>query len=318
MRIIRYFYVGAIAAAVDIGLFAALVHGARMDYLSAGALTFVLATAVNYALSIRHVFQSGARFRRRHEVALVFLVSAIGLAVNQLVLFAGVTGLGLYPVVAKVIATGVVFFWNYGARARYVFKPESGEAPLPSPEALFEPLLRQMRLRKVLPTVARHKDCRLLDIGCGWKARLLYEVEPYVREGVGIDFKAPAIDHPKLRTLAMTLETRLPFADQSFDVVTLLAVLEHLAYPRAMLEEISRVLRPGGEVVVTVPSKAARPVLEFLAYRLRLVSEAEIRDHKAYYDRRSLQEIFEGTGLRIDRHAYFQLGMNNFLCATKT
>ncbi|MEO7742774.1 MAG: methyltransferase domain-containing protein [Usitatibacter sp.] len=184
-------------------------------------------------------------------------------------------------------------------------------------EPIFEPLLRRMRLARVLPTIARHRDCRLLDIGCGWEARLLFEVEPYVREAVGIDFKAPEIEHPKLRTLAVTLDKRLPFEDQSFDVVTLLAVLEHLSHPRAMLEEISRVLRPGGEVVLTVPSKAAKPVLEFLAYRLKVVSQAEIRDHKEYYDRRSLHEIFAGTGLRVERHAYFQLGMNNFLCATK-
>lgn len=184
-------------------------------------------------------------------------------------------------------------------------------------EAVFEPLLRKMRLRQVLPTIREHPDCRLLDIGCGWEARLLRAVEPYVREAVGIDFKAPPLEHPKLRTQVMTLAERLPFPDASFEVVTLLAVLEHLSHPRAMIEEISRVLVPGGQVVLTVPSKAARPVLEFLAYRLGVVSEAEIRDHKCYYDRASLAEIFRGTGLAIDRHAYFQLGMNNFLCATR-
>ena len=184
-------------------------------------------------------------------------------------------------------------------------------------EALFEPLLRRMRLRQVLPTIKQHPDCRLLDVGCGWEARLLWAVEPYVREGVGIDFKAPVIEHPKLRTMTMTLASRLPLEDGSFDVVTLLAVLEHLSHPREMIEEIARVLRPGGQVVLTVPSKAAKPVLEFLAYRAHLVSEAEIRDHKCYYDRQSLHRIFEGTPLRIDRHSYFQLGMNNFLSATK-
>jgi len=67
-----------------------------------------------------------------------------------------------------------------------------------------------------------------------------------------------------------------------------------------------------------VPSKAARPVLEFLAYRLGVVSEAEIRDHKQYYDRRSLIALLRDSGLAIERHRYFQLGMNNFLVATRT
>ncbi len=184
-------------------------------------------------------------------------------------------------------------------------------------EAVFEPLLRRMRLAQVMPTLRRHPQCRLLDIGCGWEAKLLRAVEPFVREGVGIDFKAPPLDHPKLRTLTMTLEERLPFDDASFEVVTLLAVLEHLSSPEAMVREIARVLAPGGQVVLTVPSKAAKPVLEFLAYRLHVVSESEIRDHKRYYDRASLEALFAPTGLQIERHAYFQLGMNNYLCATR-
>lgn len=123
MRIVRYFFVGAVAAAVDIGLFTLFVHVYGFDYLVVGACTFVAATAVNYALSIRVVFRSGARFRQRDEIALVFAISAVGLLVNQAVLYAGVAMLGLPPVVAKVAATGVVFLWNYWGRAHFVFKP---------------------------------------------------------------------------------------------------------------------------------------------------------------------------------------------------
>lgn len=122
MRIVRYFFVGAAAAAVDIGLFTFFVHVLGFDYFTVGACTFVAATAVNYALSIRHVFRSGARFRQRDEIALVFAVSAVGLAVNQACLYVGVTMLRVPPVVAKVGATGAVFLWNYWARAHFVFK----------------------------------------------------------------------------------------------------------------------------------------------------------------------------------------------------
>ena len=184
-------------------------------------------------------------------------------------------------------------------------------------EALLEPLLRRLRIRQVLPILLEHRECALLDIGCGWEARLLRSVEPYVAHGVGIDFKAPQITTAKLTTITATLTDKLPFADGDFDVVTLLAVLEHLSHPRAMVEEISRVLKPGGHAVLTVPSKAAKPVLEFLAFKVGIVSESEIRDHKRYYDKTSLEQLFAGSGLRIDRHRYFQLGMNNFLVATR-
>lgn len=122
MKIVRYFFVGAVAAAIDIGLFGLFVHGFGFNYLIVGALTFIAATGANYALSIRIVFESGVRFRQRNEVLLVFMISGIGLLVNQTVLYAGVAGLSLPPIVAKVAATGMVFFWNYLARAHFVFK----------------------------------------------------------------------------------------------------------------------------------------------------------------------------------------------------
>lgn len=184
-------------------------------------------------------------------------------------------------------------------------------------EALLDPILRGMRIRQVLPILRRHPGCCLLDIGCGWEARLLKSVEPFVTRAVGVDFKAPNISTAKLTTIVATLTDALPFPDATFDVVTLLAVLEHLSHPRAMVREIFRVLKPGGQVVLTVPSLAAKPVLEFLAYRVGIASETEIRDHKCYYDRKSLEALFAGSGLAIDHHHYFQLGMNNFLVATK-
>lgn len=93
----------------------------------------------------------------------------------------------------------------------------------------------------------------------------------------------------------------------------MLAVLEHLNYPLDMLKQIARVLKPNGVLILTVPSHLAKPVLEFLAYKLKIVSEAEIRDHKAYYDKKDLQNlIVQVPNLHLNTHKYFQFGMNNF------
>ena len=102
----------------------------------------------------------------------------------------------------------------------------------------------------------------------------------------------------------------------SFDVVTMLAVLEHLEQPTAILHEIRRVLTPCGKLVLTVPSKTAKPILEFLAFRIGIINRAEIADHKKYYDRRSLTRLLDETGFAVCEHRYFQLGMNNFCVAT--
>jgi SAM-dependent methyltransferase len=179
-------------------------------------------------------------------------------------------------------------------------------------EELLEPLLRRARLSKALPIIRMYPQCTFLDVGCGWEARLLRSIEPHIAYGVGIDRNAPPLRSDKLRTIQGDLEAPLPFAGNSFDVVSMLAVLEHLSDPLRALVEIRRVLRPNGTLIVTVPSHAAKPVLEFLAFKLGLVNAAEIADHKRYFGRLDLQTLSEQAGLRMLTHRYFQMGFNNF------
>lgn len=117
----RYFLVGGAAACVDIGLFLLFAKGLGLPYLRVAAATFVIATLVNYILSVRFVFRSGQRFGRRWEIALVYLVSGVGLALNQAILFACVEWVHLGLLLSKLAATGTVFFWNYLARRFFVF-----------------------------------------------------------------------------------------------------------------------------------------------------------------------------------------------------
>jgi putative flippase GtrA len=115
--------VGGVAATVDFVMFAIAVKAFAFHWFPSAFASFVAATAVKYALSIRHVFESGVRFRRRNEVLLVFLVSGVGLAINQTILWLLIESVALNVLIAKVLATATVFFWNYGLRRAYIFKP---------------------------------------------------------------------------------------------------------------------------------------------------------------------------------------------------
>jgi 2-polyprenyl-3-methyl-5-hydroxy-6-metoxy-1,4-benzoquinol methylase len=175
-----------------------------------------------------------------------------------------------------------------------------------------------MRVRQVLPYVRRYPQCRLLDIGCGWDAKLLRTLEPHIASGTGIDFKAPTLSGSKLTAITARLDDRLPFSDASFDLVTMLAVLEHLDRPIDILRECARVLKPNGGLLLTVPSKYAKPVLEFLSFKLGIVNPDEIRDHKQYFNREDLVEAFQNIPtLGLQEHAYFQWRFNNRVFALR-
>lgn len=122
MRLVRYFFVGGLAAAVDIGIFTVAVKGFGFNWFLVALCSFMFATAVNYLLSIRYVFESGARFKKKAEVSLVFVVSGIGLVINQSVLWLLIETVDLDEVLSKLMATGTVFFWNYTARNHFIFK----------------------------------------------------------------------------------------------------------------------------------------------------------------------------------------------------
>ena len=184
-------------------------------------------------------------------------------------------------------------------------------------EPLLEPFLRWMRLRKVMPHIQR--SSQVLDVGCGKSAAFLQSISGLIDRGVGIDFKVDRnILIANITTKRLRLDSDLPFDDASFDVVTMLAVLEHIENEQEILAEIHRVLVPNGKLVLTVPSVWAKPVLEFLAYKLKIVSEAEIRNHKRYYTREKLSQVLiEKTGFKQFKHHYFQFWMNNFCVVSK-
>ncbi len=99
---------------------------------------------------------------------------------------------------------------------------------------------------------------RLLDVACGG-GYLLMEAERRGLVTSGIDIADAAL--AKARRFAPKSDLRqgdaevLPYADASFDVVTCLGSLEHFLRPPVALEEIRRVLAPGGRAIVVVPNQ---------------------------------------------------------------
>lgn len=160
---------------------------------------------------------------------------------------------------------------------------------------LLDPLLTRLRTRRIRPYVK--PGSTLLDIGCG-KGDVLFSLGDVIRQGTGIDQRAADETRGAIRLQNGKIDMTLPFADGSFDVVTMLAVLKHLEHPEAILREVHRVLTPGGHVLITVPTIYAKPVLEFLGFRLGVISREGVADHKRYYTKETLGLILDARDFR--------------------
>lgn len=99
----------------------------------------------------------------------------------------------------------------------------------------------------------------LLDLGCGDLTNLI-TLENLFKKGFGVDIATYPTWKPleeRLITCQHNLDAgSLPFSDQMFDAVTILMVLEHIFDPFKVIEEISRITKPKGYLVINVPNIA--------------------------------------------------------------
>ena len=115
------------------------------------------------------------------------------------------------------------------------------------------------RFDHTFPRRSASSERRTLEIGAGTGAHVHFEpVGDYVAlEASGqLAAQIPRRDH--LSVVIADCEQRLPWDDDSFDRVLAIHVLEHLYNLPAALEEIARVLRPGGIFSVVIPCEGGR------------------------------------------------------------
>jgi ubiquinone/menaquinone biosynthesis C-methylase UbiE len=96
---------------------------------------------------------------------------------------------------------------------------------------------------------------KLLDAGCGRYLRFCKQLSN-TAEVVGIDLETTLETDNSRAPFGVRGDLgRLPFPPEHFDMVISRSVVEHLADPVAVFREFSRVLRPGGKVVIITPNK---------------------------------------------------------------
>jgi len=164
---------------------------------------------------------------------------------------------------------------------------------------------------------------RLLDLGCGTYPYFLsiademekYGLDKNLNENCKEQFK-----DIKLQKFDIENENNIPFQDSYFNVVTMLAVCEHLSRESLShkLQEIYRILKPGGAVIMTTPALWTAFILNTMA-KLRLISSEEIKDHKRLYSLSEISILLNQAGFSLEaiKAGYFELFMNTWVIAKK-
>jgi SAM-dependent methyltransferase len=138
-----------------------------------------------------------------------------------------------------------------------------------------------------------HRHGHVLDLGCGEGALL----EAAGLRGIGVDLNAERLALAAEKGLRVVRADggSLPFADDTFDVVVCMEVLEHVPRMEAVMSEVARVLRPGGRWIISVPGITLRSWYEMKRY------------HKAFYcDEHEHYREFSPVDIKLDGHKFMR------------
>lgn len=128
VQFIKFSIVGVIAFCIDYGLFLLLTYVFGVNYLIASAISFVVSVIFNYSASMRYVFKGRPDQTRAQQFIIFFVLSVIGLGVNQLVLWLCVDFLSIPAWFGKLVATAIVMVFNFVTRKIFLEDHGQGES----------------------------------------------------------------------------------------------------------------------------------------------------------------------------------------------
>ncbi len=150
---------------------------------------------------------------------------------------------------------------------------------------------------------------KLLDVGCGDATTYHKQLLSIVKELYGLDVSTRAVSRAELIGLKCTrikLDSEVfPHADATFDGATCIEVFEHLFDPLFTAKEIFRVLKPGAELVTSVPN------FGYFADRLEALFRARLRTsafnpnnpfagaHIRFFSLHEFKKMFRSAGFSV-------------------
>lgn len=116
----KFAIVGLMSLAVDYALLIFLVEVLKADLFFSTTVSFIASVIVNYVLSMKYVFDHREGMSRKREFTIFAILSAVGLGLNDLYMFVGVTMLNIGYQAMKLISTFLVTWYNFFSRRKFL------------------------------------------------------------------------------------------------------------------------------------------------------------------------------------------------------
>lgn len=124
-QIMKFGVVGVIAFFIDFGVMVFLTEVFGMNPVASATISFTVSVVFNYLASMRYVFQHREGMSRTREFVIFVVLSVIGLAINDALMWAGTELAAFDYRLVKIVATAVVMVWNFVTRK--IFLEEHGD-----------------------------------------------------------------------------------------------------------------------------------------------------------------------------------------------
>lgn len=101
-------------------------------------------------------------------------------------------------------------------------------------------------------------------------------------------------------------------SDNKLDFIIMSAIIEHMDNPEITINFLKQFLKPQGMFLITAPSVHSKWLLEFMAYKLKIINSELVKEHKRYYDLSEYETLAKKTNLKLEKFYFFEFKLNTF------
>lgn len=122
VQFLRFVAVGGFTASIDFFLYWILLRILNWHYIIAVTISFIIASSINYVISIIWVFFNGKYKNQMFEYLIFITFTLIGLLVNYLILYLGIERLEIDDLLVRLCSIIIVTIFNFLTKKFIVFK----------------------------------------------------------------------------------------------------------------------------------------------------------------------------------------------------